>query len=72
MTRRGALFEQSLLLYQRIPEPYSIGMTNRRLARLSSVPAERNSHLSAARDAWQSIDRPDLLKELHAEFGEDL
>jgi tetratricopeptide (TPR) repeat protein len=64
-------FEQALSLYRRVPESYSIGMTHRRLARIASSPREREHHLAAARDAWQSIDMHDLVAELQSEFGTD-
>jgi tetratricopeptide (TPR) repeat protein len=53
-------FEQALAMYQRIPEPYSIGWAHVRLADLSEDP-ERQGHLAAARAAWESIGRPDLV-----------
>jgi hypothetical protein len=52
--------QESLVLLQRITEPYSIGLTHHRLARQSDG-AERASHIAAARQAWTSIDRPDLV-----------
>jgi tetratricopeptide (TPR) repeat protein len=61
------LYEQALDLYARIPEPYSIGLTHRGLASLA-VGDERTRHLQAARDAWLSIDRPDLVEQLDDEF----
>jgi tetratricopeptide (TPR) repeat protein len=64
-------FEDALALYQRIPEPYSIGGAHRRLARLTSDDAEQRRHVAAARAAWLSIDRSDLVKEfLDEAFGE--
>ena len=56
--------QQALELYHRIPEPYSIGQTHRRLARTASDEAERSRHLDAAREAWRSIDPPDPVAEL--------
>jgi hypothetical protein len=56
-TRSG--YQQALPLYQRAGESYSIGWAHRRLARLTPG-AEREAHLAAAREAWRSIDRPDL------------
>ena len=53
----------ALALYRRIPEPYSIGSTHHRLARLGDG-AERATHAAAAREAWTSIDRPDLVARL--------
>ncbi len=64
------LFEQSRSLYASIPDPYSIGMTHQRLARLAPEATERRHHITAARQAWESINRPDLLQALHDEFGD--
>lgn len=65
------LYEQALGLYERIPEPYSIGGTHLRLARIASDAAERALHVRTAREAWRGIDRPDLIAEyLDAEFPE--
>jgi tetratricopeptide (TPR) repeat protein len=61
-------YEQALRLYERIPEPYSIGRTHQRLAGLAATREDRDRHLQAAREAWLSIDRPDLVKELDDEF----
>ncbi len=58
-------WEPALALYARIPEPYSIGWTHHRLARIATG-AERASHIEAARQAWTSIDRPDLVALLDA------
>ena len=63
-----ARFEEALALYARLREPHSIGMTQRRLARLSSGE-ERAACGAAARQAWSSIARPDLVAELDQEFG---
>lgn len=61
-------FETALTLYEQIEEPYSVGWTHRRLARLSDS-SERNRHVQAARAAWEKIDRLDLVKDLEKEFG---
>jgi hypothetical protein len=66
-----ALYEQALALYQQIPDPYSIGWAHRRLARLAESEAERRQHAEAARVAWTSIGRTDLIQGLADEFGED-
>jgi hypothetical protein len=63
-------FETALRLYERLEAPYSIGLTQRRLARLCSG-AERAQHLHAALAAWTRIDRPDLVAQLDKEFGTD-
>ena len=56
-------------LYERIAEPFSIGWSHIRLARLVPTPAERNEHLEAAREAWKRIDRPDLIEGMEKEFN---
>jgi hypothetical protein len=66
-----AAYDQALTLYQRIPEPYSIGLAHCRLARIAGSADDRRRHVRAAEDAWSSIDREDLLHELAAEFTED-
>lgn len=64
-----AHFKEALVLYQRIPEPYSIGQMHRRLARITESQAERHQHIQAARAAWTSIGRTDLVEELTDESG---
>ena len=54
---------EALALYARIPEPYSIGLAHIRLARRAATPGEAAGHRQAARKAWASIDRPDLIDE---------
>jgi hypothetical protein len=61
-------FAEGLMFYRRIPEPYSSGWTMRRLARMTEG-ATRTEHVDAARAAWESIKRPDLVDDLDAEFG---
>jgi tetratricopeptide (TPR) repeat protein len=63
-----AHYQQALALYQVIPQPYSIGLTHIALARLSPVGKERLGHWQAAREAWASIEREDLIKSVAAEF----
>jgi tetratricopeptide (TPR) repeat protein len=63
-----ARYEQALPLYQAIPEPYSIGWTLVRLARLESADTERLRRWTAARQAWASIGRTDLITSVEAEF----
>ena len=62
-----ALYEQALALFGRIAEPYSIGVTRVRLAE-ATRGATRAAHVAAARAAWTSIDRPDLVALLD-QFG---
>lgn len=65
-------FKEALHLYQRIQEPYSIGWTLVRLAQLEPAgSSERRSFVEAARKAWESIKRPDLVERLKDGFGED-
>ncbi len=59
-----ARFEEALRLYQRIAEPVSIGQTHVRLATLAPTEALHQHHLDAARAAWSSIGRDDLLASL--------
>ncbi len=63
-----ARYEQALPLYQAIPEPYSVGWALVRLARLDSADSERVRHWRAAREAWASIGRDDLIESVMAEF----
>jgi tetratricopeptide (TPR) repeat protein len=56
-------FLEALRLYERIPEPYSVGHTHRRLARMVRGKA-RDGHIAAARSAWSSINRADLVASL--------
>ena len=63
----GAQYAAALALYQRRAEPFSIGQTHRRLARISEG-AERTGQIVAAREAWTSIGRDDLVAELDEEF----
>lgn len=41
------------------------------LGRLATDPASRGPHLAAARSAWLSIDRSDLVVDLDREFPPD-
>lgn len=55
-------WREALALYEKIPEPKSMGETHNRLAHHAATRAEAAKHREAARDAWKSIDRPDLIK----------
>ena len=55
------LWNEALALYGRIPEPYSIAHSHRRLARRAATPAEAEAHRDMARRAWASIGRLDLI-----------
>jgi len=52
----------ALALYTKIPDPYSIGFAHNRLARRAATPEEAAEHREAARKAWESIDRQDLIE----------
>ena len=56
-----AAYEQALPLYQAIPEPYSVGWTLVRLGQLHPAGNERARRWTAARQAWASIGRQDLM-----------
>ncbi len=60
-------FESALVLYIQIHRPYSIGWVHRLLARIDTG-TDRARHVEAARQAWLSIKRDDLVKDLNAEF----
>ncbi len=62
-------YEKALELYARIPEPYSMGWTRVRLARISS-DFEKAEHVGQARRLWMSIMRTDLVETLEGEFGD--
>jgi tetratricopeptide (TPR) repeat protein len=56
-------WNEALALYGRIPHPHSIGGAHHRLARVAATPAEAAAHREAARRAWASIGRADLIAE---------
>jgi tetratricopeptide (TPR) repeat protein len=64
-----AHFEEVLRLCERIPDPYSIGNAHWSLARLAETRADRERHITAARDAYRSVQRDDLIQRLDAAFG---
>jgi tetratricopeptide (TPR) repeat protein len=64
-----AKHREALALYERVPVPYSIGHAHRLLARLATDGVLQTMHIMAAREAWRSINRDDLVAELDAEFG---
>jgi hypothetical protein len=66
-----ARFEEALALYQQLRDLYSIGGTHRRLARIARTDAERHEHVQAARTAWTSIGRTDLMEQFKDEPGGD-
>ncbi len=61
-------YQQALRLYQNVGEPYSIGWSFISLARLEPLGEDRTRHWEAARQAWASIDRDDLIETLRSEF----
>lgn len=64
-----ALYRRSLALYERIPERYSIGLCHLSLARIATETCARSEHVAAARAAWLSIKRDDLVAKLDQEFS---
>jgi tetratricopeptide (TPR) repeat protein len=63
-------YDDALALYASISEPYSIGTTHARLARVSPDDSTRRAHVKAARGAWAGIGRADLVEWLDQEFGD--
>jgi tetratricopeptide (TPR) repeat protein len=63
------LIETALELYERIAEPYSVGLAHRKLARIVAGEASRREHLEAARQAWTSIGRADLVADIDRELA---
>jgi tetratricopeptide (TPR) repeat protein len=61
-------FEDALALYRRIAEPYSIGWTLRRLARMEEDEGKRAALLQEIVAAWRGIDREDLVEGLRGEL----
>jgi tetratricopeptide (TPR) repeat protein len=68
IVRACGRWRDALALYARIPDPHPIGLVHSRLARRAATPAEASEHRKAARQAWASIGRPDLIR-MH--LGED-
>jgi hypothetical protein len=63
-----AQYERALALYKAIPDPFSIGWALVRLARLEPADEARTRRWVAAREAWASIGRDDLIEERKDEF----
>jgi tetratricopeptide (TPR) repeat protein len=63
-------FEAALELYQKVRDPFSIGITHQRLARLDTDADERRRHVQAARESWMGVQRLDLIENLLREFGD--
>ena len=57
-------YQEALGLYGKIPEPYSMGLTHHRLARLQPDGPERQRHAERARWLWEGIGRRDLVQGL--------
>jgi tetratricopeptide (TPR) repeat protein len=57
-------YETALKLYMQIPEPYSIGETYKQLAAICTDMDQRAAYLEAARKAFESIGRDDLVEAL--------
>jgi tetratricopeptide (TPR) repeat protein len=64
-------FDTALNLFEQIDEVEWIGHASRRLARIAVDEQERRLLVKAAREAWESIDRPDLVADLTQEFGRE-
>jgi nucleoside phosphorylase/predicted negative regulator of RcsB-dependent stress response len=60
-------FEEALAIYARIPEPYSMGLTHRRLARLAPDERLRRRHNEAARELWVRAGRHDMVAKIDQE-----
>jgi tetratricopeptide (TPR) repeat protein len=63
------LWEDALERYERVRDLHSAGYVHMALARLLKSDSRRKHHIAAAREAWQSLARDDLIQELDAEFG---
>lgn len=61
-------YEQSLFLFTQLKDGYSLGWTHYRLAQVAGDPEIFKTHLLDARNAWQSVGREDLIKEMAEEF----
>jgi tetratricopeptide (TPR) repeat protein len=61
-------YENALHIYQRIPAPHAIGKTHLGLATTTTDPDAFRHHVDAARAAFLSIGRTDLVAELDALF----
>jgi tetratricopeptide (TPR) repeat protein len=62
-------FEEALLLFVHIEDPHSVGETHRRLARVATSAADCSRHQRAAQEAWTSIGRDDLVRDIREEFS---
>jgi tetratricopeptide (TPR) repeat protein len=65
----ASLWRTALDLYESMADPYSIGIMHRCLARIAASDLERKQHIEAARAAWQSVDRLDLITEMEKQFA---
>lgn len=61
-------YEQALFLFLQLKDGYSIGWTHYRLAQVAGDPEIFKTHILEARDAWQSVGREELIKEMAEEF----
>lgn len=61
-------YEQALFLFTQLKDGYSLGWTHYRLAQVAGDPEIFKTHLLDARNAWQSVGREDLIKEMSEEF----
>jgi tetratricopeptide (TPR) repeat protein len=58
-----AQYKSALDLYESIPEGYSVGVTLLYLSDIAATPEDRTRHREAARAAWLSIGRGDLVEQ---------
>jgi tetratricopeptide (TPR) repeat protein len=63
------LFMNSLQLYERILDRYSIGRAQWMLAKIATDEAEREQHVRAARETWESIGLSNMVEALDEKFG---
>jgi tetratricopeptide (TPR) repeat protein len=66
-----AHYQEALRLYLRINDRYSIGQAHAMLAQLMRSASSRTRHVQAAREAWLSIKRDDLVRQLDEIGGEE-
>jgi tetratricopeptide (TPR) repeat protein len=61
-------YEQALAIFTELKDGYSLGWTHYRLGQVAGDPEIFKTHLVNARQAWQSVGREDLIKEMNEEF----
>jgi predicted negative regulator of RcsB-dependent stress response len=63
-----ANFQSALALYGSIPEPWSMGWTLCRLARLEADSVRRRELLASAVECWRGVGYDNLVDDLRIEF----